>query len=477
MYTIILIIGFCSAISLAQWQPDLRLTNDTADSYTSNNNTWNIASNGGIVHVLWWDRRIGNYEIYYKRSMDGGLNWETDTRLTFNSGASTIPSLALLANFIHIAWNDYSDGNGEIYYKNSTDGGTSWGVDVRLTNNSANSETPCVTVSGSTVHVVWRDDRDGNFEEYYKRSTNGGINWETDTRLTNNPSISWFPSISSSAQVLHVVWFDHRDGNSEIYYKRSTDGGTTWGVDTRLTNNASISTNPSVSVSNQAVGVVWCDNRDGNQEIYYKRSSDAGLSWGLDTRLTNNSAQSLNPSIRISGPSIHVVWEDTRDANVEIYYKRSTDGGLGWEPDTRITYNSGESYGATSSISDQVVHIVWHDTRDGNREIYYKRNPTGNPFGIKIISSEIPKEFKLKQNYPNPFNPSTTIEFDIPKTTLAKLIIYDLLGKELVILFNEVLKPGTYKIDFDGSKLSSGVYFFKLQTDENAQTKTMVLLR
>ncbi len=71
---------------------------------------------------------------------------------------------------------------------------------------------------------------------YYKRSSDGGISWGADTRLTNNSFTSWFPSVSVNGSNVHVVWFDDRDGNYEIYYKKSTDGGTSWGNDIRLTN-------------------------------------------------------------------------------------------------------------------------------------------------------------------------------------------------------------------------------------------------
>ncbi|WP_337867127.1 hypothetical protein, partial [Ignavibacterium sp.] len=79
----------------AQWQPDLRLTNDPAVSYTSTNNAWCIAASGSVVHVVWRDQRDGNDEIYYKRSTDGGISWGADTRLTNNSAASWMPSAAV----------------------------------------------------------------------------------------------------------------------------------------------------------------------------------------------------------------------------------------------------------------------------------------------------------------------------------------------------------------------------------------------
>jgi len=376
----------------AQWQPDVRLTNNPAYSSTSENNAWCIAASENVVHAVWYDFREGNNEIYYKRSSDGGISWGADTRLTNNTAPSFSPSVSVSGLVVHVVWNDRRDGNYEIYYKRSTDAGISWGADTRLTNNTAHSQFSSIAVSGSIVHVVWRENND----IYYKRSTDGGTSWGSDTRLTNNIASSDGPSVSvsdsSSSGGVHVVWYDYRDGNYEIYYKRSADGGTSWGADTRLTNNSFLSTYASVAVYGSSaeggVYVIWQDERDLNWEIYYKRSTDGGTSWGADTRLTNNTGSSLYPSIALSGSLaegvVHVVWQDDRNGNVEIYYKRSTDGGVSFGADTRLTNNSGGSLYSFVSVSGPVVHVIWQDQRDGNEEIYYKRNPTGSLITLSL---------------------------------------------------------------------------------------------
>ncbi|MBK6772308.1 MAG: hypothetical protein IPG78_09310 [Ignavibacteria bacterium] len=111
----------------AQWQPDVRLTNNPAYSSTSENNAWCIAASENVVHAVWYDFREGNNEIYYKRSSDGGISWGADTRLTNNTAPSFSPSVSVSGLVVHVVWNDRRDGNYEIYYKRSTDAGISWG--------------------------------------------------------------------------------------------------------------------------------------------------------------------------------------------------------------------------------------------------------------------------------------------------------------------------------------------------------------
>ncbi|MFC2093100.1 T9SS type A sorting domain-containing protein [Bacteroidota bacterium] len=306
--------------------------------------------------------------------------------------------------------------------------------------------------------------------------------WQPSVRLTIDPASSWTSlnnawCIASSGSVVHVVWTDSRDGNGETYYKRSTDKGVNWGMDTRLTNDSAFSQYPSVAVSGSVVHVVWHDTRDGNYEIYYKRSTDGGVSWGMDKRLTDYIEESLDASVSVSGSVVHVVWEDYRDGNWEIYYKRSTDGGVSWGTDTRLTNNSAVSQYPSVAVSGSVVHVVWEDFRDENPEIYYKRNPTGNPIGINTISTEVPTLFSLSQNYPNPFNPTTYIRFDLPKSSSVRLFVFDALGREVSTLINEKLAPGIYEVDWNGSDYPSGVYYYKLMTDNFSETKKMILVK
>ena len=100
------------------------------------------------------------------------------------------------------------------------------------------------------------------------------------------------------------------------------------------------------------------------------------------------------------------------------------------------------------------------------------------PFGV----TPIPDAFALSYNYPNPFNPITTIEYDLPKDALVKLVIYDMLGREIVSLVNENLPAGYHSITWNakdrfGNLVSAGIYFYQFQTKDFVKTRKMVLLK
>lgn len=83
----------------------------------------------------------------------------------------------------------------------------------------------------------------------------------------------------------------------------------------------------------------------------------------------------------------------------------------------------------------------------------------------------------MSQNYPNPFNPSTSIRYEVPKLDLVNLKVCDVNGKEIMSLVNELKNPGYYTVKIDGTSLSSGVYYYKLETNGFVQTKKMLLLK
>lgn len=130
-------------------------------------------------------------------------------------------------------------------------------------------------------------------------------------------------------------------------------------------------------------------------------------------------------------------------------------------------------------VNNDSCFAVWSEQGTNSGNNIWASGGCNGPFtiGIENLGNEMPSSYKLEQNYPNPFNPVTNIKFSIPKTGLVKLVVYDMLGKEVETLVNENLQAGTYKSDFDASGLSSGVYLYKLITDGYSQTRKMLLVK
>jgi hypothetical protein len=375
------------------WSEDICVTTDSAWSYypviavDTNNN----------VHITWWDYRDGNWEIYYTKLDNNGNTLVDDTRVTTDPGSSMSQAIAVdKNNNVHITWSDFRDGDREIYYTKLDNNGNTLVDDTRLTTDSAWSSSPAIAVdTNNNVHITWFDERDGNPEIYYMKLDNNGNTLVDDTRLTNSAD-SWTPAIAvDTNNNVHITWQEDRDGNREIYYTKLSNTGNTLVDDTRLTTAFASSWYPAIAVDmNNNVHITWCDKKDGNPEIYYTKLDNNGNTLVDDTSLTN-SVNSWNPVIAVDmNNNVHITWCDERDGNYEIYYTKLDNTGTTLVDDTRLTTDSGGSYEPVIAVdTNNNVHITWWDYRDGNSEIYYKSNcggapPTTNP-DLTLLPADI----------------------------------------------------------------------------------------
>jgi hypothetical protein len=97
--------------------------------------------------------------------------------------------------------------------------------------------------------------------------------------------------------------------------------------------------------------------------------------------------------------------------------------------------------------------------------------------GVSQTAEQIPTEFALSQNYPNPFNPVTKIEYSLPKESKVKLEVFDVLGRSIATLIDDTKSAGRYAVDFDASRLSSGLYIYRLSASDKLFIKKMLLLK
>ena len=155
----------------------------------------------------------------------------------------------------------------------------------------------------------------------------------------------------------------------------------------------------------------------------------------------------------------------------------TTDGGITWK--TQIVDSSSYLRELILLKKEKTAYIFGEDYFYGPPFILLFSD-LSDVTGILANGENIPKEFRLMQNYPNPFNPTTTIQYSTDKRQFVKITIYDVLGREIVILVNEEKPAGEYKIEFDASKynLSSGVYFCELKINGiNSSRIKMVLIK
>jgi hypothetical protein len=162
-------------------------------------------------------------------------------------------------------------------------------------------------------------------------------------------------------------------------------------------------------------------------------------------------------------------WNGTSNLLIEICFDNSSAGTTSTVNSTTISNMNRVGY--SSSLSGCTITTSYSRTYRPNLRI-----TAGGAVGI-IKNNEIPLSYSLSQNYPNPFNPVTSINYAIPKQGFVSLKIYDILGREITALVNEVKTPGYYVVDFDASNLGSGVYFYKIVSNDFTDIKRMMLIK
>lgn len=319
---------------------------------------------------------------------------------------------------------------------------------------------------------------------------------------TTNKGQTWEQQNSNSAYLLSSVYFRNNTdtgwavGNSGTILK-TTNGGNNWLIKNSGTLQGLF------CISHPYPNRGWV-GKSGNTILYSINGGDnwtqqsVGIidGWGSASFICCNGVgwfmggeQASSPIIKTTNYGLNWIVQDLPLlVKFSMYFY---DENTGWVVGTSI-YNRAAIYNTTNGGTDWNSQISAYYTNN-LKSIYFVNNYTGwavgyggiilkttnggIPTGINKITSVTPKGFLLYQNYPNPFNPKTLIKFQISKFTYVSLKVYDVLGRELTILINEQLKPGTYEAEFDGSNYPSGVYYYKLQTAEYTETKRMVLIK
>jgi hypothetical protein len=361
-----------------------------------------LADSSGNIHVAYTQTRESLPSIYVRRRSAAGT-WSAegptsglfdgpqivfgqigtdfirptpDDVVTNTPSDSIAPQVVWSGTEYGVAWQDNRDGNEEIYFALLDANGSSITGDIRITNDSANSSTPSLVWTGNQYGIAWQDSRDGNSEIYFVRLDSDGNRIGSDLRITDDPGTSTSPSLVWHADAFQygLVWQDDRSGDDEIWLALISVTGAKVGPDVRVTNHAGTSAAPSLVPTDSGFGVAWQDDREGNDEIYFTQLNDAGSNIGPNLRVTADPAGSTRPALIWTESRYAIAWEDNRNGNEEIYFAQLDSHGDKIGSDIRVTNDPATSadpdLAFMSSLS--LYAVFWRDDRDGNNEIYGK---------------------------------------------------------------------------------------------------------
>lgn len=478
------------------------------------------------VLAAWRDFRTGVSpalrRIGYTYSTDGGTTWSPSQlipALDPNHPLASDPVVVsdTSGNFYVCTVSLTTAGALDLLVFKSTDGGATFNNYYFIQGGGSNSEDKewmiCDLTKGSSpyknnLYISWT--RFGTPAGILcTKSTNGGVNWSSPVQVSSGGGVQGSdPAIGPNGEV-YVVWVGGTATQDIIYFNKSTNGGTSFGTEQNIAQGLS----PNITISSSGVTfpsidcdlsggprngylyTVWCDARNGDPDVFLIRSSNGGTNWSTPVRINDdavgNGKLQCWPWISVNEQgNIAILYYDSRNSTstnvIDAWLARSTDGGLTFINErlsstnfTASSPNTDVRFGDYINVdySGSRIATVWTDQRAGgiNQEIYTA--VVDLSVGITPISTKTPDQYSLSQNYPNPFNPTTKIKFDIKKSGLVSLYVYDSRGVKVSELVNGIYNAGTYEVGFDASKLSSGIYFYKLQTEEFTDTKKMMLVK
>jgi hypothetical protein len=259
-----------------------------------------------------------------------------------------------------------------------------WGAEVRLTDDDAACETcfpsarAMAVGTDGTVHVVWKDTRDGASDVYYQRRVSEV--WQPESNITTGSGFSYSPCVATGPDgSVHVAWAGTQDGNHEIYY-RSWTPGSGWGAEERVTNYHETDFNPSIAAGDSLVYLAW-ESRQGvslyrAQAVFASVRNSLGWSPPIDVD-ASPTRDSFRPSLAYGADGLlHIVYE-RHTANDPTEHEKIVHkcwDGMVWS--SRTGLSTDVSYSRTPVIAagrDSTLHVVWQDGENGSADIFYVR--------------------------------------------------------------------------------------------------------
>jgi photosystem II stability/assembly factor-like uncharacterized protein len=331
---------------------------------------------------------------------------------------------------------------------------------------------------------------------YFKNSSTGFVTADYNPQAgnsailkTTNGGSSWVKiHIPDSINTLWKIYFVNDTRGFAVGYKnitemtflsvllKSTDSGNTWsemnftGIDNLL----------DISFFNDNTGLITgAGYVNGLEHGFLLKTTDGGITWNeISSPVSNGVYKGVN---LIKGTGTGFVFG--RISSSISFIAKTNNYGLNWLNFSLLNFTKDMTDGAIADNNNW--YICGGDFYSS--AVILKTTNAGGPIGIKPVSNNIPNEYKLYQNYPNPFNPVTKIKFDVGPPLSSPpsqggdrgvvLKIYDVLGREIAVLVNEKLTPGTYEVEWIASNYPSGLYFYRLQTEYYSEVKKMVFIK
>jgi hypothetical protein len=338
------------------------------------------AASKNNVYVVWSESTQSstdnNYDIYFKASSDGGKTFGRTINLSDNPSFSEHPQIAAVENNVYVVWTDNTSGHKEVLFKMSTNQGKAFGKVLTISDENTNAYHPEITASGTNVFVIWNNlDADKGNHILLRHSIDGGSIFDSKMEIGVGVKDS-FPKVAADDSNFFVAWdVKGYDNNTKVMYKNGQDNNASLDDKTVDLNQGKNGGEPQILSKGNQILVFWTSNSQmEDNELYFVKSDDFGLSFGNITKVSNGFKSSNVETVMVDN-NLFVVWQESVHDAEEILLKKSTDRGITFSQTVDLSNNDGISECPSIAATEGNLHIVWQDKTAGNNEVFYKQIP------------------------------------------------------------------------------------------------------
>jgi hypothetical protein len=337
-----------------------------------------ISSSSDNIYIV-WQESVGsygttNYDIFFKKSNDNGDNFGSPINLSDNAGFSEHPQIASVGNLIYVVWVDDSSGEREIMFSKSSDSGKTFSNSIVISRNSMSPYHVELAAEGQNVYVVWNSfGMETSNIILLSKSNDAGKTFGELTEIGVG-DMETYPKIAANADEYYITWDRSDNKATEILLIKGhkdfkMDNITQLG---KLNNDGIDGGESQVAVDADHVIVSWASNIPVDKKyVYISSSMNKGNSFTNNIPLS--STNSSNVENIFIDDNLYVVWQDNIDGNQEIFYTKSNANGTSIYKSINVSNNIGISECPSITVSTSGIHMIWEDDTTGNHDVLYKR--------------------------------------------------------------------------------------------------------
>ena len=305
--------------------------------------------------------------------------WSTPVKVDPSMEDESYPDIAVDSSGIYITYGGNASGNYDVWFSKSTDGGTTWATPVKIHPPSTAIEWyPDIAVDPGGIYITYYGNVSGNWDVWFSKSTDGGTTWAAPVKIDPSVKDEGAPAIVVDSGV-YITYYGIASGNRDVWFSKSTDGGTTWATPVKVDPSTEDEEAPAIACDSNGIYVTYRKNTSGNSDILFSKSTDGGATWSAPVKIHPPTVghEHLH-AIACDTNGIYVTYEKREYGRWDVWFCKSTDGGATWSIPVKVHPPSIFcECGPDIAVDPGSIYIAYRGKTTGNFDIWFTKSTDG----------------------------------------------------------------------------------------------------